>query len=47
MFHHMHIRSDIDQQAIEDAARKVYPNAFAARQGQHFELYGVPQRGRK
>ncbi len=47
MFHHMHMRSDIDQQAIEDAAQKVYPNAFAARQGQHFELFGHRQRGRK
>ena len=44
MFHHMHMRSDSDQQAIEDAARKVYPNAFAARQGQRFELFGQPQR---
>jgi phosphoribosyl 1,2-cyclic phosphodiesterase len=39
MFHHMHMRADIDQQAIEDAARKVYPNAFATRQGQHFQLF--------
>ena len=46
MFHHMHMRSDIDQQAIEDAARKVYPNSFAARQGQRFELYGLPERSR-
>jgi phosphoribosyl 1,2-cyclic phosphodiesterase len=44
IFHHMHMRADIDQQAIEDASRKVYPNSFAARQGQHFELYGVPGR---
>ena len=42
MFHHMHMRTDIDQQAIEDAAQKVYPNSFAARQGQHFELFGLP-----
>ena len=47
MFHHMHMRTDADQQAIEDAARKVYPNSFAARQGQHFELYGPPKRSRK
>jgi phosphoribosyl 1,2-cyclic phosphodiesterase len=47
MFHHMHMRTDLDQQAIEDAARKVYPNSFAARQGQHFELYGLPERKRK
>lgn len=46
MFHHMHMRSDIDQQAIEDAARKVYPNSFAARQGQRFELYGLPAHSR-
>jgi ribonuclease BN (tRNA processing enzyme) len=44
MFHHMHMRSDNDQQAIEDAARKVYPNAFATRQGQRFELFGRPSR---
>lgn len=47
MFHHMHMRADIDQQAIEDAARAVYPNAFAVRQGQHFELYGPPKQDRK
>ncbi|MBL8579460.1 MAG: MBL fold metallo-hydrolase [Mesorhizobium sp.] len=39
MYHHMHMRDDIDQRAIEEAARKVYPNSFAVRQGQHFHLY--------
>ena len=44
LFHHMHMRSDIDQQAIEDAAKKAYPNSFAARQGQHFQLFAKPGR---
>jgi len=39
MYHHMHMRDDIDQRAIEEAARKAYPNSFAVRQGQHFHLY--------
>jgi hypothetical protein len=41
----MHMRADVDQQAIEDAARKEYPNAFAVRQGQRFELYGHSDKG--
>lgn len=40
MFHHMHMRSDIDQAEIEKAAMAVYPNSFAARQDQRFELPG-------
>lgn len=39
MFHHMHMRTDADQHAIELAARKAFPNSFAVRQGQHFELF--------
>ncbi len=44
MFHHMHMRSDIDQAEIESAAQAKYPNSIAARQDQRFEL---PERGRK
>ena len=40
MFHHMHMRNDIDQAEIEKAARTAYPNSFVARQGQRFELPG-------
>ena len=40
MFHHMHMRSDIDQAEIEKAAQAAYPNSFAARQGQRFLLPG-------
>ena len=47
MFHHMHMRTDDDQRAIEEAARKVYPNAFAVRQGQHFELFAKPEKSHK
>ena len=47
MFHHMHMRADDDQRAIEDAARKVFPNAFAVRQGQHFELFAKPETSSK
>jgi len=47
MFHHMHMRSDVDQRAIEEAAQAAYSNSFAARQGQHFELFPHPERGRK
>lgn len=47
MFHHMHMREDIDQAAIERAAQKIYPNSFAVRQGQHFELFGRPKSDRK
>jgi phosphoribosyl 1,2-cyclic phosphodiesterase len=38
MFHHMHLRSDAEQRAIEAAAQAAHPNAFAARQGQHVSL---------
>ncbi len=38
MFHHMHMRSDADQLAMEASSQAVYPNSFAVRQGQHFEL---------
>ena len=44
LFHHMHMRSDADQAAIEKAARHAFPNSFVARQGQRFAL---PQRGRQ
>lgn len=45
LFHHMHMRNDADQRDIENAARKVYPNAFAVRQGQHFGLTKKTERG--
>jgi phosphoribosyl 1,2-cyclic phosphodiesterase len=38
MFHHMHMRSDEEQLDMEARARSVYPNSFAVRQGQQFEL---------
>ncbi len=38
MFHHMHMRTDAEQRVLEKKAQAVYPNAFAARQGDHFEL---------
>ncbi len=38
LFHHMHSRSDADQRVMETAAQAVYPNAFAARQGQRIAL---------
>lgn len=44
MFHHMHLRTDEDQRAIEAKARAVFPNVFACRQGQSFQL---PARTRK
>jgi phosphoribosyl 1,2-cyclic phosphodiesterase len=40
LFHHMHMRNDIDQAEIEKAARTAYPNSFVARQDQRFELPG-------
>jgi len=40
LFHHMHLRSDADQLAIEKTAQEVYPNSFCTRQGQRFELAG-------
>ena len=45
MFHHMHMRTDADQHAIEQAAQKAFPNSFAVRQGQHFQL-AAKSRGR-
>jgi phosphoribosyl 1,2-cyclic phosphodiesterase len=44
MFHHMHMRSDEDQLSMEAKAQAAFPNAFAARQGQCFEL---PARARQ
>ena len=38
MFHHMHQRKDADQRQIELDAQQVFPNSFAVRQGQRFEL---------
>jgi phosphoribosyl 1,2-cyclic phosphodiesterase len=38
MFHHMHMRSDADQRVMEAKAQAAYPNSFAVRQGQRFEL---------
>jgi phosphoribosyl 1,2-cyclic phosphodiesterase len=38
LFHHMHLRTDSEQRVIEAAARAVYPNTFAARQGQRIAL---------
>lgn len=38
LFHHMHSRSDAEQQVMETAAQAAYPNAFAARQGQRIAL---------
>ena len=38
LFHHMHLRTDAEQQVIETAARAAYPNAFAVRQGQRIAL---------
>ena len=47
MFHHMHMRSDVDQRLIEEASQAKYPNSFAVRQGQRFALFPPPGRGRK
>ena len=34
----MHMRSDEEQLDMEARARAVYPNSFAVREGQQFEL---------
>lgn len=38
MFHHMHLRTDADLLRIEKEAQGRFPNCFAVRQGQRFEL---------
>lgn len=40
MFHHMHMRKDAEQRDIEAQAQKVFPNSFAVREGERFELAG-------
>ncbi|HSG94230.1 MAG TPA: MBL fold metallo-hydrolase, partial [Afifellaceae bacterium] len=38
LFHHMHLRTDMEQREIEAAAQAIYPAAFAARQGLRIAL---------
>lgn len=40
LFHHMHLRTDAELRELETAAREIYPNAFAVREGQRIELPG-------